>query len=820
MMDAVRVAVILCGAFAAGVILGVELGLAPGWQLGLAAVAAGAWGAARLGPSAGLATAATVALGALAGAGERRDPPVLPDGAEVWEGTVVRPLEDGVVLDLDGLRAYLRAPDLLPGDRVRFRGAVDAPGPPYRNEGQPDGDRLWRGRGVDAIAHAFPPGPVRLAATAPSFYRPTAELRRRAAAATTSPLVQALVLGKRDLVPPGVEDDFRRAGVTHVLSVSGLHLAAVTFLLYVGVRRGWLRVTWLALRVPAERVAAAAALPIAVGYTLVTGAAVATVRALACVLVFMGARLLGRRPDALAALAAAALAILVVSPLAIYDPSFQLSFAAAFGLALAGGIGRRWIVRMLAASLVAFVATAPFTALHFGVVQPAGIVANLVVVPLAEMVLLPVGLAGAALVGTPLGPPLLRVAGWVADALAFIVHQIARVAPVWDVSPPRPFELALLLGALAALALRRRRAAVACVAVVAVSYAWPHRPDGAEIAFLDVGQGDAAVVATPTETWLVDAGGRLFGAVALDPGERAVWPFLRARRIRRIDVAVVSHPHPDHYGGLAAVAAHVPIGEVWTNGEDGDPAYRALLDRLAAAGTRVVHPPPGTVRAAGDVRLVAVGPAAPDPLRGNNDNSLVVRVELAGRRVLFAGDLEAEGEAALAPALEGADIVKVPHHGSRTSSTPAFVAATRPAVAIVSCGRRNRFGFPAAEVVARWTEAGAAVERTDLHGEVRALLSPRGGVPAIIPWDGAPTRRHRRSRRAGRARVRDRARRRARGAEVGRGRAPAAPVGRRRAPAPRAGGRTRVRHRRGRARRHAPGRAAAAPGREDRARRR
>ncbi len=802
MMGEVRVSVVLCGAFAAGVVAGAALGLG-------AALAGAAIVAAAVRTRAALAVAATVALGAAAAEAERRPAPELPDGPEVWEATVLRPLEDGVVLDIDGLRAYARAPDLLPGDRVRFRGVVEAPRALYRNDGQPDTERLWRSRGVDAIAHAFPPGPIRLAGTEPSAWRPAAELRRRAAVATASPLVQALVLGKRDLVSPAVEDDFRRAGVTHVLSVSGLHLAAVTFLFYVGVRWAWLRLPWLALRVSAERVAAGVALPIAVGYTLVTGAAIATVRALACVVVFMGARLLGRRPDALAALAAAALAILVASPLALYDPSFQLSFAAAFGLAVAGGIGRRWIARMLAGSLVAFVATAPFTALHFGVVQPAGIVANLVVVPLAELVVLPVGLVGAALAGTPLGPPVLRLAGWAADALAFVVHHIARVAPVWDVSPPRPLELALLVLALGALALRRWRFAAACVAAVVVSYAWPHRPDGVEVTFLDVGQGDSAVVETPRAVWLIDAGGRLFGDVAPDPGERAVWPFLRWRRIRRIDVAVLSHPHPDHYGGLAAVAAHVPIAEAWVNGEEGDAAYRALLSRLEAAGTRVVRPAPGTARAGGDARLVVVGPGAPDPLRGANDNSLVVAVELAGRRVLFPGDLEAAGEATAAAG--AADVVKVPHHGSRTSSTPGFVAATRPSAAVVSCGRRNRFGFPAAEVVERWRAAGAAVQRTDLAGQVRVVLSPRGDLPAIIAADVPPSRRHRRPRRPERARVRARARRRPRRPPAGRGRAPPPPLGRRRAPAARARGRSRLRHRRRHARGDAPLGAAPSP---------
>jgi len=769
----VRVAVVLCGAFAVGIILGADVGVGAG--LGGAAFVS----LATVWRRAALAVAATIALGALAGRHERSPPPSFPDGAEVWEATVVRPLEDGVVADVGDVPTLLRAPGLLPGDRVRFRGVIEAPGPIYRNDGQPDLLRIWRGRGVWAIARMYPPGPM-VVASGFAPWRPAAALRARAAAAIASPLVQALVLGKRDAVPAEVEDDFRRAGVTHVLSVSGLHLLAVTFLFYVGLRWAWLRSPRLALWMSADRVAAAAALPIAVGYTLVTGAAVATLRALVCAGVVLGARILGRRPDALAAIAVAALAILCASPLALYDPSFQLSFAAALGLA-ACAAGGGWLRRMIRASATAFLATAPFTALHFGVLQPAGIVANLAVVPLAELVILPLGLAGAALAATPVGPLLLRLAGWTADGLAFLVHQIARVAPVWEVSPPRPLELLLVLTALVALWRRRRWVAAGCAVAVATSYAWPHRPDGLRVTFLDVGQGDAAVVETPSAAWLVDAGGRLFGDQAPDPGERAVWPFLRAHRIRRIDVAVVSHPHPDHFGGLAAVAAHVPVGEVWVNGDTGGEAYRALLAGLAAAGTRIVRPAPGETRRSGGAALVAVGPAEPDPLASVNDNSLVVRVDFARRRVVFPGDLEAAGEAALGGS--PADVVKVPHHGSRTSSTAAFVASAHPAIAVVSCGRRNRFGFPDAAVVLRWGAGGAQVFRTDVLGQIRLTVTPEG---AILPPDVSPARRHRRARDTHRARVRAGARGRAGRAPPRRGRAPAPPVGRGRAPPPRA----------------------------------
>jgi len=212
--------------------------------------------------------------------------------------------------------------------------------------------------------------------------------------------------------------------------------------------------------------------------------------------------------------------------------------------------------------------------------------------------------------------------------------------------------------------------------------------------------------------------------------------------VRRLALVIVSHPHPDHYGGLAAVAAHVPIDELWVSGDEvGDPAWAALLEQLARAGTRVVHPPLGLARARRGVQLEVLAPrgpgtgeadgatAAPSGL-GVNDDSLVVRVGFAGRTVLFAGDVEAPGEAALVDAVgSGAlhvDVVKVPHHGSRTSSSPPFVAATSPGLVVISCGVANHFGFPATEVVERWRAAGARVLRTDQAGAVRVAIAPDG----------------------------------------------------------------------------------------------
>jgi competence protein ComEC len=268
----------------------------------------------------------------------------------------------------------------------------------------------------------------------------------------------------------------------------------------------------------------------------------------------------------------------------------------------------------------------------------------------------------------------------------------------------------------------------------------PPPANALRVTFLDVGQGDAAIVELPDgAVWLVDAGGNAGIpdlARAAATGD-AIAATLAVYDHASIDLAIVSHPHPDHYLGLAALA--LPIGELWSADEppraDPEPSFATVAAALAARGTRLVHPPLGVARAEAGVELEVLAPrfeaavATPDPVRSTNDNSLVVAIRYAGRTVLFAGDLEAEGEDVLVAAgLAHADVVKVPHHGSPTSSTAPFVAATRPEVAVISCGVANRFGFPSPAVVARWRAAGAEVERTDQAGAVVVEIAADGAL--------------------------------------------------------------------------------------------
>ena len=227
---------------------------------------------------------------------------------------------------------------------------------------------------------------------------------------------------------------------------------------------------------------------------------------------------------------------------------------------------------------------------------------------------------------------------------------------------------------------------------------------------------------------VIDGGGSF--DPAFDPGEQVLAPFLWRQGIRHIDLIVLSHPHPDHANGLGFLVENFAVGEVWTNGQPTtQPGTVRLLAAAAQRGVPVRLPRP--LELAG-VRLVPLtGMSGADPAASENDNSLVLALEYAGRRLLFAGDLEADGEAALlATGGLRADVLKVPHHGSRTSSTEPFVAAVHPSLAVISVGERNRWGFPNPAVVARYLAAGARVLRTDTDGAVAVSLSADGKLQA------------------------------------------------------------------------------------------
>jgi competence protein ComEC len=541
----------------------------------------------------------------------------------------------------------------------------------------------------------------------------------RLGATPAAGILAALAIGEQRAISGEEWRLFRRTGVTHLMSISGLHVTLVSGLVAWLVSFVWRRVPALALRLAARKAAAAAAILAALGYALLAGFGVPAQRTFYMVTVFAVALWAGRIASPARTLALALGAVVLADPWAPLSPGFWLSFGA---VALIFYVATGWTARegrLKQYGRIQWAMTiglAPPVLLLFGYVSVAGPVANAVAIPLVSAVITPLALLAAVL---PV-PALLDLAAWLVEwLLQFLEWCAALPGALWQQHQPPAWTVALALAGVAWLLAPRGVPGRACgVALIAPAFfVAPPAPASGEawITTYDVGQGLAVLVRTASRTLLYDAG-PAFGAES-DSGGRIVVPALRGAGVGSLDLMVLTHDDADHVGGALTVLESVEVASLASS----LPAAHAL-NALVAAPRRCVA---GARWQWDGVRFEFLHPPSGHDSPRRNNQSCVLRVASDGGAMLLTGDIERAGEAALIEARSDslkADVMLVPHHGSRSSSSREFIAAVGPRWAVVAAGYRSRFRHPSAEVLGRYRAAGARVLRTDLDGAVFVLL--------------------------------------------------------------------------------------------------
>jgi competence protein ComEC len=650
------------------------------------------------------------------------------------------PTDGGAVLSVSGSTSQMRFTEWRRG-RILEAPVIFRRPARFLNDGVPNFERdaaldgisvlgtIKSGLLVDVVHRA--PAIGELAADVRAYVRRVIADRVAPHSGLSAAIVNAVLIGDRSGLPDDIRSRLQIAGTYHVIAISGGNIAILAAVVIVAF-------------VPfgiAGRPAAALTLVCLVAYALVVTSGPSVWRATFVAVVYLGARLLDHRTAPWQACGVAAALVVVGEPLDVRNPGFLLTFGATAALLVAVGRAHRgdrmhwrrwtsWLVSSIGASTAVEIVLLPVMAETFSRVTAAGLVLNIVAVPAMAVV----QIAGLVVVLAPI-EPLGAAAGWIAHLGAAAILDSARlvdIAPWLAIRVPSPSAATVAiyyLGLAVCLWSPTRTGKLAgavtlvvCGLVIITDSPARQGIRGLRLTMFDVGQGDALMMQVGERSMMVDSGGSPFGG-SFDIGSRVLEPALWARGISAIDTLVLTHGDPDHIGGALALIDDFDPRHLW----QGVPVARAnslqaVLEHAAASGAVLEQRRDGEELRLGDARLLVLHPPPPDweRQRVRNDDSVVIEVVYQDVALLLTGDIGAEVERAIVPRLAPARvrILKVAHHGSRTSTSRELLDAWRPQIALISCGRGNPFGHPAPDVIARLEAIGARVYRTDLDGEV------------------------------------------------------------------------------------------------------
>lgn len=603
-------------------------------------------------------------------------------------------------------------------------------------------------------------------------------------------ILEAMTIGNSKAIPQEVRDNFAKTGTSHILAISGLHVGMVAatgfFLIFVLLKSS----EYLMLRFNIFKVATAAAIVPVIIYALVAGMGTTVLRSTLMTLAFLTALLIGRQKDLFNILFGAALIILIIAPESLFEVSFQLSFSAV--LAILYGVSRlsgwtlplplsaphwlqtgiRRIYLFLLVSAAATLGTLPIIVYYFNRVSAVSLIANLIAVPLLgilalipAMVFILTSLFSSSLAGF-----LISVSSFFAGIAVAAINRLASLPwSSFSFVKPNCFEIALFYififllvsavtpvnknhdrGFTARHPLGIRLALLVSLALIGADLtylSWKDKfSDHLKITAIDVGQGASTLVQLPHGiNMLIDGGG--YQNSPLDMGRSVIAPFLYARRIKKIDIAVLTHPHPDHLQGLLYILDHFDVREVWCTGlAIDDELYRLWMEKITQRNIRIKHlsalSPPADISG---VHIRCFWPLHQPQQTDRevsydeiNDASLVLKMTYGSRSFLVTGDISSQVEAQLIVSGQNlkSDLLFVPHHGSIHSSSTDFIHAVSCRYVIISAGKNNVFRHPHPDVLDRYRSASVEIFRTDQDGAV--LVNSDGQILSITPWIKRP----------------------------------------------------------------------------------
>lgn len=641
---------------------------------------------------------------------------------------------------------------IMPGDLISARARISAP-TALRNPGvyAPD-----MSSGISATGSVTQlrilAGRCRGLCLIQRYRQRLAEIVKRTLSAENAAFHLAIITGLKQGISDRTRDAFNATGLAHVLSISGTHFGLLAFLVFSCIKKSVKLLPYhilvrITLRISPDQAAVLFTLPALIVYALISGMSTPTIRSLIMISVYLTALFIGRNRQWDNALSLSALIILLWNPHALFEPSFQLSFLAiiSIGSALdrirveapppasrsAGSVihaAMEKTITVLMITAAATIGTAPLVILLFKQFSVISLLSNLVITPFICFIILPAGLITGFL-ALLCNLPALPLGGLI-DAMTScalsLVHTFSHI-PFAGIRLHNPSPVLLILYYLSLWIIfrgRKRRHVLPFVVVLVLYICGPYYEGSRTlgVTILDVGQGDASVVKLPDgKAMLIDGGAENNSA-----GRRAVAPYLWAHGIKSIDFLVLSHYHPDHYGGLLYIMDNFPVGEAWAGRSQSKMAeeFRRKLNQQAIPFRTLQR---GDYRDGTGYRIYILHPydefqagSARGGFSNENSASLVLKIVTPEGAMLFPGDIEEEAEEDLLHlgGVLSSDVIKVPHHGGRTSSSPGFLDAVSPAIAVISAGLKNPFHHPHEQTLMRYQNSGVQTFRTDRDGAV------------------------------------------------------------------------------------------------------